>query len=54
MAMNRSQPTSQVIPAARARQGEIILRTPLRRAVFVAGLVGAVILAILIAVWTYG
>lgn len=28
-----------------ARQGEIILRTPLRRAIFIAGLVGIVILA---------
>ncbi|HVW55165.1 MAG TPA: hypothetical protein VHC00_05765 [Rhizobiaceae bacterium] len=28
-----------------ARQGDIILRTPLRRAIFVAGLVGIVILA---------
>jgi hypothetical protein len=28
-----------------ARQGEIILRTPLRRAIFIAGLAGIVILA---------
>jgi hypothetical protein len=28
-----------------ARQGEIVLRTPLRRAIFIAGLVGIVALA---------
>jgi hypothetical protein len=33
------------------RQGEIILRTPLRRTVFIAGLVGFVILAALMAWW---
>lgn len=30
------------------RQGEIILRTPLRRAIFVAGLVGFVVLVALL------
>ena len=30
-----------------ARQGEIILRTPLRKAVFIAGLVGFVLLVAL-------
>jgi hypothetical protein len=34
-------------PAEKARQGEIILRTPLRRAIFVAGLVGIVLVAAL-------
>jgi hypothetical protein len=34
-------------PADKARQGEIILRTPLRRAIFIAGLVGMVILIVL-------
>jgi hypothetical protein len=29
-------------PAEKARGGEIILRTPLRRAIFIAGLAGAV------------
>jgi hypothetical protein len=33
--------------AEKARQGEIILRTPLRRAIFVAGLVGIVLFAAL-------
>ena len=31
-------------PAEQARGGEIILRTPLRRAIFIAGLAGAVVL----------
>jgi hypothetical protein len=34
-----------VVSGTDARQGEIILRTPLRKAVFIAGLVGFVILA---------
>lgn len=44
MTSNRDmeQPT---YPAAKARQGEIILRTPLRRIIFIAGLAGAVVLA---------
>jgi hypothetical protein len=35
-------------PAEKARGGEIILRTPLRRAIFVGGLVAAVIIALLL------
>lgn len=31
-----------------ARQGEVILRTPMRKAVFVAGLAGIVLLAVLL------
>jgi hypothetical protein len=34
-------------PAEKARQGEIILRTPLRRMIFIAGLVGVVLVAAL-------
>ena len=34
-------------PADKARQGDIILRTPIRKAVFIAGLVGFVLLAII-------
>lgn len=34
------------------RQGEIILRTPLRRAIFIIGLVGVVIVAFLLSYWT--
>jgi hypothetical protein len=36
-------------PAEKARGGEIILDTPARRAVFIAGLIGAVALAIFLA-----
>jgi len=45
---NEQQPTAPY-PAEKARGGEIILRTPLRRAIFIAGLVGAVVLALLLA-----
>jgi hypothetical protein len=37
-------------PADRARGGEIILKTPLQRWVFIAGLIGAVVLALLLVV----
>jgi hypothetical protein len=42
-------PARPVYPAEKARGGEIILRTPLRRAIFVAGLAGAAVLALLLA-----
>jgi hypothetical protein len=35
-------------PAVKARGGEIVLTTPTRRAIFFAGLVGAVMLALLV------
>jgi hypothetical protein len=35
-------------PAEKARGGEIILNTPLKRWVFIGGLVGAVVLALLL------
>jgi hypothetical protein len=38
-------------PAEKARQGEIILRTPLRRIIFLAGLVGSVVIAALLAIF---
>jgi hypothetical protein len=38
-------------PAEKARGGEIILNTPLRRAVFLSGLIGAVALVIIIAMF---
>lgn len=38
-------------PAEKARQGEIILRTPARRIIFIAGLAGAVILALILGLW---
>jgi hypothetical protein len=37
-------------PAEKARGGEIILRTPLRRAIFPGGLACAVVLALLAAI----
>lgn len=33
-------------PAVKARGGEIVLNTPLRRAIFLAGLIGAVALVV--------
>ena len=35
-------------PAEKARGGEIILNTPLRRAVFLSGLIGAIVLAVIL------
>lgn len=35
-------------PAERARGGKIILNTPTRRAIFLAGLAGAIIFALLV------
>ena len=46
-------PGRRPIPAEQARQGEIILRRPLSRAVFIAGLIGAVILAAILVAWVY-
>jgi hypothetical protein len=46
MAKNRSRPGRTILPSGKARQGDIILRTPLRRAIFIAGLIGAVALAV--------
>jgi len=49
MAPHRSRAESRNEPRTfsgrDARQGDILLRTPLRRAIFIAGLVGAAILA---------
>jgi hypothetical protein len=38
-------------PAEKARGGEIILRTPLRRLIFVGGLAAAAIVVVLMAFW---
>ncbi len=46
MAEKREPPA---ISGEKARQGYIVLRTPLRRAIFIAGLAGIVILTI---IWT--
>jgi hypothetical protein len=44
----RAPPPVAPYPAEKARAGEIILNTPARRAVFIAGLVGAVLLVIVL------
>ncbi len=38
-------------PADKARGGEIILRTPLRRAVFIGGLAAVVVVALALVLW---
>jgi len=38
-------------PAEKARGGEIVLRTRLRRAVFIGGLIAVAVIAVLLAVW---
>jgi hypothetical protein len=38
-------------PAEKARGGEIILRTPLRRAIFIGGLIAVVVVALLLMLW---
>jgi len=45
----KNGPPRPAYPSEKVRGGEIILRTPLRRAIFVAGLAGAVVLALLTA-----
>ncbi|MFC3205095.1 peptide ABC transporter permease [Aquamicrobium soli] len=44
----------QNISAQNARQGEIILRTRARRIIFIAGLAGAVVLALLVSFFGHG
>ena len=43
----------QPYPAEKARGGEIILRTPQRRIIFIAGLAGAVLLAVVLGVFAW-
>ena len=38
-------------PAEKARGGEIILRTPLRRLIFIGGLIGVAIVALVLTLW---
>ena len=45
-------PPKQPYPAGKARGGEIILRTPLRRAVFAGGLIGIFVLLLVLALAT--
>ncbi|MGH6818693.1 MAG: peptide ABC transporter permease [Methylovirgula sp.] len=44
---NNGDTEQTAYPAAKARQGEIVLRTPLRRMIFLAGFVGMVLVAAL-------
>jgi hypothetical protein len=41
-------PPHKPYPAEKARGGEIILDTPLKRGIFIAGLAGAVVLVLLL------
>jgi hypothetical protein len=43
-------PPKDPYPAEKARGGEIILRTPARRAIFIAGLAGAIVLALVLTI----
>jgi hypothetical protein len=36
-------------PAEKARGGEVVLKTPARRAIFLVGLIGAVVLVLILA-----
>ena len=47
-ANNQARRRTDFYPAQKARGGEIILSTPTRRAIFVAGLAGAIFLALLL------
>jgi hypothetical protein len=46
-----SPPPSKPYPAEKARGGEIILRTKARKAIFIAGLAGCVLLALLVSLF---
>ena len=45
---SKPQTTQRPYPAEKARQGEIILRRPWQRIVFIAGLIGMAVLGALI------
>jgi hypothetical protein len=45
--MPRAPSSPQSYPAEKARQGEIILRTPAQRIIFIAGLAGMVLVGLL-------
>ena len=49
----KNEPQPQPYPAEKARGGEIILRSPQRRVIFVAGLAGAVLLALLLGIFAW-
>lgn len=44
-------PTEQPYPAEKARGGTIILNTPARRLIFIAGLIGAALLMIVLGIF---
>ncbi len=44
-----AQPPPKPYPAEKARGGEIILKSPLQRGLFIAGLIGAVVLVLVLA-----
>lgn len=41
-------------PAEKARQGEIVLRTHLQRIIFIAGLIGCILLILALRIWLGG
>ena len=41
----------EAIASGRARKGQIVLDTPLRRAIFIGGLIGLIVLAIVVGVF---
>jgi hypothetical protein len=43
----RNSPSQRAYPAEKARQGEIILKTNVQRAIFIAGFVGLILLALI-------
>ena len=51
---NDSKSKQRIFSAEEARQGEIILRTRTRRVIFIAGLVGLVVLAVLLQLRSIG
>jgi hypothetical protein len=47
----QAPPPEKPYPAEKARGGEIILKTATRRWIFIAGLVGAVVLALILSLF---
>jgi hypothetical protein len=54
MASNTQRDNLASYPAEKARQGEIILKRPWQRAVFIAGLAGGVLLLLAVALFFPG
>ena len=46
-----AQPLKEPYPAEKARAGTIILNTPARRLIFIAGIVGGVLLVIILSIF---